>query len=146
MDFNKLKNSTAVTEIEKRYEDAKKILKDDQKVESFLKDLEKKLNKIPVAGNTLATIPVMASLVNNYAKKKYTNIPTGVIVLVVSALIYFVTPFDIVPDSIPFLGFLDDAFILSQGWKMAQSDLEKYQKWRKEQNKDKIVDIEEENA
>ncbi|MGT2771308.1 YkvA family protein [Streptococcus marimammalium] len=146
MDFNKLKNSRAVTEIEKRYDDAKKILKDDQKVESFLKDLEKKLNKIPVAGDSLATIPVMASLVNSYAKKKYTDVPTGVIVLIVSALIYFLTPFDIVPDSIPFLGFLDDAFILSKGWKMAQSDLKNYQKWRKEQNKDNIIDVEEETV
>ncbi|MCR8967338.1 YkvA family protein [Streptococcus zalophi] len=141
MDFNKLKKSRAVAEIEKRYDEAKKILSDDDKIEKFLSNIEKKLHKVPVAGDTLATIPVMASLVNSYAKKKYTDVPTGVIVLIVSALIYFLTPFDIVPDSIPFLGFLDDAFILSKGWKMAQSDLKKYENWRKEQNNDNVIEV-----
>jgi uncharacterized membrane protein YkvA (DUF1232 family) len=38
--------------------------------------------------------------------------PADSILMIVAALIYFVSPFDLIPDSIPVLGLTDDASVL----------------------------------
>jgi hypothetical protein len=39
--------------------------------------------------------------------------PADSILMVVAAVIYFVSPFDLIPDSIPVLGLIDDACVLT---------------------------------
>lgn len=90
----------ALKELEKGYKEAEKLLENEDKLERFLQRLEKKLKIIPIAGDKLAVVPVMASLLKNYAEKEYTDIPIGTIIAIISALMYFVSPIDFVPDSI----------------------------------------------
>lgn len=120
----------AQEELEKGYEPAEKLLNDPDKIERFLQRLEKKLKVIPLAGDRLAKIPIMVSLIRSFVKKEYTDIPIGSIIAVTSALIYFVSPIDILPDSIPFLGYIDDAAVVGVCWKLVESDVEEYVKWR----------------
>ena len=118
------------------FKEAEEMLKDEDKMERFLQRLEKKLKKIPVAGNKLANVPIMISLVRSYIKKEYTDIPIGTIIAIISALIYFLSPIDIVPDSIPLLGYFDDAAVVAACWKLVESDVDEYIKWRKDNNKE----------
>ena len=60
----------ALEELKKGYEEAEKLLENEDKLEKFLQRLEKKLKIIPIAGDKLAVVPVMASLLKNYAKKR----------------------------------------------------------------------------
>ena len=39
--------------------------------------------------------------------------PANSILMIVAAVIYFVSPFDLIPDSIPVLGLIDDASVLT---------------------------------
>lgn len=126
---------TAQEELEKGYETAEKLLKDPDKFEKFMQRLETKLKLIPLAGNRLADIPVMASLIRSYTKKEYTDIPIGTIMAIVSALIYFVSPIDLLPDSIPVLGYIDDAAVIALCWKLVESDVKEYVKWREDNGK-----------
>ena len=121
-------------ELEKGYKKAEDILKDTNKTEKLLQRLENKLNLIPVAGNTLSMIPTMISLVRSYIKKEYTDIPIGTIVAVISALIYWLSPVDAIPDVIPGLGYVDDAAVIAACLKLVKSDINEYEKWRKENN------------
>ena len=91
----------ALIELEKGYTSAKKLLGDRDALERFLQRLEKKLRNVHLAGNTLASVPVLASLINSYIKKEYLDIPIGSIIAIISALIYFVSPIDFIPDFIP---------------------------------------------
>jgi len=127
--------TTAETELKKRYDDAEKLLQDKDKIEAFLQRLETKLELIPLAGSTLANIPVLVSLVRMYIKKEYDAIPIGTIIAIVAALIYFVSPIDILPDSIPLIGYFDDAAVVAACWKLVGSDVSEYIKWREENNK-----------
>jgi len=128
-DFDEQK---AQEELEKGYEQAENLLNDQDKIERFLQRLEKKLKVIPIAGDRLANIPVMVSLLRSFFKKEYTDIPIGSIIAITSALIYFVSPIDIVPDSIPFLGYIDDAAVVAVCWKLVESDVKEYVKWRED--------------
>ena len=105
-------------------------------MERFLQRLEKKLRVIPYAGDKLANISIMASLLRSYVKKEYQDIPIGSIIAILSALIYFVSPIDIIPDSIPIIGYFDDAAVVAACWKLVETDVEEYIKWRKENNKE----------
>lgn len=125
----------ALKELEKGYKEAEKLLENEDKLERFLQRLEKKLKIIPIAGDKLAIVPVMASLLKNYAEKEYTDIPIGTIIAIISALMYFVSPIDFVPDSIPVLGYFDDAAVVAACWKLVQSDVDEYVEWRKENGK-----------
>jgi len=77
----------------------------------------------------------MVSLIRSFVKKEYTDIPIGSIIAVTSALIYFVSPIDIIPDSIPVLGYIDDAAVIAVCWKLVESDVEEYVKWREDNGK-----------
>lgn len=46
--------------------------------------------------------------------------------LVGGALIYFINPFDIVPDIIPFSGFIDDIIAVTYVWNKLSKELLKY--------------------
>lgn len=99
--------------------------------------MEKKLKVLPVVGSTFAIVPAMISLVRSYVKKEYTEIPLGSILGIISAIIYIVSPIDLIPDFVPAgLGHIDDAAVLILCLKAgAEDDIKEYQKWREENNK-----------
>lgn len=122
-------------QIERKSDTAKELLEDSDKMECFLEQLERKLSKIPKAGEYIASIPILISLVRSYIKKEYTAIPWGSIIAIVAALVYFVSILDLIPDSIPVAGYLDDAAVLAIAIRMVKDDLDDYVKWRKKNNK-----------
>jgi uncharacterized membrane protein YkvA (DUF1232 family) len=127
-------------QISKNSEEAEKLLKDEDRMERFLERLEQKLKKVPVVGKKLSNIPMLVSLVRAYVQKDYQDIPVGSIIAIVSALIYFVSPIDLLPDSIPVLGYIDDAAVIAFVWNMVEDDVEEYKKWQEQNGKRVIKD------
>lgn len=114
---------------------AEKLLSDTDKMEQFLRRLEEKLKKIPVIGNKLSIVPVFISLVRAYIKKDYRDIPLGSIIAIVSSLIYFASPIDLLPDGIPGIGYVDDAAVIAFAWIMVEDDVEEYKRWQESNGK-----------
>ncbi len=109
---------------------AKKILNDKDKMDLFLERLEKKLSLIPIAGGMLSEIPVLISLVKAYVEKRYANVPIGTVIAIVGALLYFLSPIDLVPDLLPAIGLVDDAAVIALALKLVHDDVKEYQSWR----------------
>ena len=133
--INEMNEEQAEEELKKGYDKAKKLLEDTDKIEVFLQKIEKKLKVIPKVGETFAIDPTMISLIRNYVKKEYTEIPLGTIIAILSALIYIISPIDFVPDAIPGAGYIDDALVIGACLKLVSSEVDDYEKWRKENNK-----------
>ena len=82
------------------------------------------------------------SLVKDYYKGNYRKIPFKTISAGVIGALYVLNPIDLIPDSIPFIGHIDDALVLKFCLKQARKDLQKYKEWKQEQSatKDKLED------
>ena len=119
-------------ELQKGYKKAEKLLEDKNKTEEFLQKLEEKLKEIPKIGNTLSMIPILISLVRSYIKGEYKNVPLGTIIAILSALLYVFMMLDFIPDTIPGAGYIDDALVITACLRLIRSDVEEYQKYRKE--------------
>lgn len=120
----------ASKELNKGLKKAEEVLKDEDKTEEILNRTEKKLRVIPKLGKTLAMIPTMVSMVRSYIKKEYKEIPIGTIISTLSAIIYFLSPIDIIPDFIPGAGLIDDAAVVAACLALINTDLDEYRLWR----------------
>lgn len=78
---------------------------------------------------SLATFHAAVRMLWYSVKGGYPHLPWKLAVALLGGLLYFVTPVDVVPDVIPFLGFADDAFILDMIFKLAANDISQFQAW-----------------
>ena len=95
----------------------KEKLQDSSHLERFTKDLM-----------------LFVSLIKDYYKGNYRDIPYKTISAGVVGLLYTLNPIDIIPDFIPFIGHIDDALVLAFCLKLIEKDLQKYQTWKKNQS------------
>jgi len=130
---NNLSEDQVKEALESGYGQSEALLNDKDELDNFLQRLELKIKDIPFVGEKFTVIPVMISLVKNYVEGKYTTVPYGTILAVLSSLIYFVSPIDIFPDFIPFAGYLDDMAGMGLCMKMVNTDIESYDEWRRSQ-------------
>ena len=106
-----------------------KILETISKIPLIGEVLAKILQTLNI-GEVLSKIPLMILLIKSYIKKEYTEIPYRSIITIIVAFIYFLSPLDIIPDVVPFAGYLDDAAVIGLALKFVGKDLEKYREWR----------------
>lgn len=139
MKFFNFNQKKAAQELEKGLEKSTVLLKNQDKLEAFLEELEEKMKSVPLVGKYLSVLPVLASMVRAYLTKEYDKAPVGAIAAIVSALVYFVSPIDVILDGIPFLGFLDDAAVIGACLKLVQSDIDDYKAWRA-QNQNHVIE------
>jgi len=68
-------------------------------------------------------------MVRASAAGDYTRLPWQTLVFAVAAVVYFVNPFDLIPDFFPASGFLDDATVIGFVIKSIKSDLDTFLIW-----------------
>lgn len=126
--------------------EAAAIIKDEDKWNRFKGRMDafmQKAEKIPVLGSMIEDILCMAALADSYVKKEYRDIPAATIISIVAALIYLLSPIDMIPDVIPFIGYLDDAAIVLLVLNLGvEKDLDKYKKWHEDNRKRALSELE----
>lgn len=55
--------------------------------------------------------------------------PAGTILAIVAAIIYFVSPFDLIPDSVPVFGLVDDAAVIGYVARANLTAISNFRKW-----------------
>lgn len=117
--------------LESGYGKSEALLNNKDELDDFLYRLEQKIKEMPLVGEEFAVIPIMISLIKHYVEGKYTTVPYGTILAIMSALIYVLSPVDIIPDFIPFVGHLDDVAVIGLCLSMVKTDIEAYDEWRR---------------
>lgn len=80
------------------------------------------------------TVLAMARMLRSWVHGDYKNISVKSIIAVVAALIYFVNPFDLIPDFIPVIGQIDDILILGYLIKIVNKEIERFMTWEENQS------------
>ena len=75
------------------------------------------------------------ALVSAWMSGEYREVSKSTIVALVAALLYFVVPFDVIPDFLFGWGYLDDAAVLGYVFTQLRSEIEAFRRFR-EQNED----------
>ena len=105
--------------------DLSNIIKKENKVSSKTSELDPgRFTKL------INQIKLSISLVKDFRDKKYSDIPWRSIVMIAATILYFLNPFDVVPDLLPVFGYTDDALLFASVFKSIQTDLEKYCEWK----------------
>ncbi len=74
---------------------------------------------------------VAGRLLKAYALGHYREVPWKSLLLITGAIVYFITPIDLIPDLVPGLGFTDDFGILLAVFKSVEAEVEKFLVWEK---------------
>ena len=83
-------------------------------------------------------IKLLGRLVRAYANGSYREITVGNVVLIVAAILYFVTPIDLIPDAVPGAGLMDDATVLAFVLAKLEIELDRFSGWEKAQAIDAV--------
>jgi len=120
--------------MEKPGQEAKEIAKDKKRMSWLLRKAmrraERYVNKI---ANVYDELMALIRLLRAWLNGSYRKVPWRSIIAAVAALLYFVNPLDVVPDFVPFWGFIDDVAVISFVFNSIRKDINRFMAWEKEQ-------------
>ncbi len=112
---------------------ATSLIENNQRLKQLFDNSKEKLSEIDVStvssSKLVIRLKVFLRMVKAYAKGSYRDIETKNILLMLAALIYFVTPLDLVPDFIPITGLLDDFTVVLWVYNKLQEEIDKFIAW-----------------
>ncbi|MBQ7117308.1 MAG: DUF1232 domain-containing protein [Clostridia bacterium] len=138
----KLTKEKVKAQIDKFSEKAKQIIDNPEKVSAVLEkaiSLCDDLGQVRFIGKYFRDISLICSMINDYICKCYTKVPMATVITLLAAVLYFISPIDIIPDFLPLVGHLDDMVVLAFVQDAARLDLKKYEKWKKENEKSGLI-------
>lgn len=74
---------------------------------------------------------ILGRLLKAYAQGRYNQIPWKSILLIIAAIIYFISPIDLLPDILPITGLTDDLGVLLWVYNTVNTEIEKFLTWEK---------------
>jgi len=117
--------------VNKHKNKAQEILEDKDKLQNLINEAAKKANNAngPI-DKIIEDFKLLIGLITDFKSGNYRNVPYGSIIMIVVAIIYFVSPIDLIPDFIPVVGFSDDAAVIAFVIAQINSDLQAYKAWK----------------
>lgn len=73
----------------------------------------------------------MIRLITAFAERRYRQVDVASLITILAAVIYFVSPIDLIPDFIPGAGLIDDAAVLSFVLGKLRKELDAFIQWER---------------
>ena len=74
-------------------------------------------------------LKLLFQMFSDYKNKKYTLLSKGTPLILIATLLYILSPIDVIPDSLPFVGGLDDIAVLMYAVHTLSDELKTYKLW-----------------
>lgn len=119
--------------IDENVKKAQTFIDDPEQINGLLEQLQEKLAGLPdTVSNAFNNVPVMAEMVKCYVTREYTDVSPKVIVSLVGAFVYLVKQNDIIPDSVPIVGYADDLAVATVAMAINEPELNAFAAWKAE--------------
>src|SRR2546421_1046125 len=111
--------------------DAEGYAREPTRLRQLVADAAGKISVIPRGpfADTWPYLMGMIRLLRDYHRAEYRDISEQNLQIIIAAILYFVSPFDVIPDWVPVLGHIDDAFVVSLALKSVRGDLDTFMAW-----------------
>ena len=112
-------------------EDAKSYVRNPERLRGLLVEAARKLASSPREPfkETWAYLQAMLRLARAYYRAEYRQVPMAALISIIAALAYVTNPFDLIPDVVPFLGFVDDAAVIAFALHKTRRVLDDFMVW-----------------
>jgi uncharacterized membrane protein YkvA (DUF1232 family) len=111
---------------------AEEYAKDKEKTAYLLKEaFEKAKENKGALSKIWDDLMSLFRLLKAWRAGEYTEVPWQTILFAIAAVIYFVNPFDAVPDFIPGVGYLDDITVIGFVMHSLRKNIEKFFNWER---------------
>jgi uncharacterized membrane protein YkvA (DUF1232 family) len=109
------KDAVNSKEFKKARSKAEEYARDPEKAKKLVDEALKKARekRRGPLGEVWQYLTAIIRLVRAYIRHEYTDVPWETLVLSIAAIIYFVSPIDLIPDFIPVAGYVDDAAVIA---------------------------------
>lgn len=113
---------------------AQRVTREDEKVvveelpEKVAKVLDSVNQRLPVVKNLLGKVKTLYAMLRDKEFAMAWSSKT----MIIAGLLYFISPIDLLPDYIPVLGYIDDAFVISIVMNAIASEIERFQEHKAE--------------
>lgn len=111
-------------------EEAKQTINNREKMNE-LKNKKNKFLNTPALSKIRDSLCLLWRYLEAVTNKRYTEYSVWALTKIVAVLIYVVNPFDLIPDVIFWVGWLDDILALGYVISLTTEELEKFQTWEK---------------
>lgn len=95
--------------------------------------MAKNIIKAGLLARLFQNLKLLLPLVKDYWKGTYRDVSARSIAIFAAAVLYIISPIDLIPDYIIGLGQIDDVAILSLSLYFLERDLQKYKEWKDRQ-------------
>jgi uncharacterized membrane protein YkvA (DUF1232 family) len=111
--------------------DAKSHANDPARLRALVEEAARKAAAIPKEpfADSWPYVQAMLRLLRAYFRGEYRNVSQEGLLWVIAAMNYFVDPFDLIPDEVPFLGFVDDATVMAFAVGRTRQTLDDFMTW-----------------
>ncbi len=104
-------------------------------LEGVMKDEKRATEKASSLGDQFENFKLLWQLLKDYWNGQYPNAPWKLVAAIGFAVLYLISPLDIIPDFIPVAGFIDDGTVFALVINQFQSEIDAYKEWKAAQEK-----------
>jgi uncharacterized membrane protein YkvA (DUF1232 family) len=117
----------------KAWKRAEALLKNDGRVQKLLK---KAVSKSAVSEKAMkgywGDFQTLIRLIRNYVSGDYREVAISTLLFALAGVIYFVNPFDVIPDFILGLGFIDDVSVVAYVLGKIKEEINQFLNWEEQ--------------
>ena len=109
---------------------AKRLIKNRDQLHDIIRDVLFNIRKHSGAIREIrADLQIIIRLLQSWLSGDYKEISLKTLAILIAALLYFLNPFDAVPDVIPVVGYVDDVSVVAWVIKTLKGEIEKFREW-----------------
>jgi len=107
---------------------AKSYVNNPSRLRALFEEASKQITSLPKEPfkENWPYLHAMLRLIRAQQRSEYRVVSEPTLVVVIAAIIYVVSPLDVIPDAIPAIGYLDDATVLALALKRTRNDLDDF--------------------
>lgn len=115
---------------------AGKLVRKPEKLGAALDQAAEKTARLPAAhlGELRRNLASLFRMIRAYLEGEYRDVTWANLVLIVAAIVYFITPVDLIPDFLAALGYVDDAAIIAWTLQKVAGEIEPFLEWESRQS------------